>query len=153
MDSFLTLCANKYSQICLCLRKSFSPLLSEWGIMQGMFCSKVETQGWICARCSWSSYTLRKRKSLYFLMIICKSRLLFHGREQCSSAYKETCTETSRCEQSCFWHGKRCCFTRPLGPFQEDPKESHHLVEDGHPMSPLKHSHHTIRLTLKPFWG
>ncbi len=35
-------------------------------------------------------------------------------------------------------------FTRPLRPFQEVPKE---LVEDGQPMSALKHSHHKIRLT------
>ncbi len=35
-------------------------------------------------------------------------------------------------------------FPRQLRPFQVVPKE---LVEDGHPMSALKHSHHKIRLT------
>ncbi len=47
--------------------------------------------------------------SIYFLMIICKSPLLFHRREgrgeQNSLSCKETCTETSRCEWSCFWQG------------------------------------------------
>ncbi len=46
---------------------------------------------------------------------------------------------------------KRVLFTRPLRPFQEYPKESYQLVENGHPMSHLKHSHHKIRLTLKSF--
>ncbi len=46
---------------------------------------------------------------------------------------------------------KGCCLTRPMRPFQEDPKESYQLVENGHPMSPLKHSHHKIRLTLRSF--
>ncbi len=35
----------------------------------------------------------------------------FHRREgrgeQCSLAWKEICTETSHCEQSCFWQGKK----------------------------------------------
>jgi len=25
----------------------------------------------------------------------------------CSLSFKETCTETGRCEQSCFWGGKK----------------------------------------------
>ncbi len=45
---------------------------------------------------------------------------------------------------------KRVLFIRPLRPFPEDPKSSP-LVENGHPMSPLKHSHHNIRLTFRSF--
>ncbi len=43
---------------------------------------------------------------------------------------------------------KRCCFTQPLRPFQEDPNESYHLAENGHPMSPLKH---TVATTKSDF--
>ncbi len=43
---------------------------------------------------------------IYFLMIICESPLLLHGREwrgeQSSLSCKEIFSETSRCEQSCF---------------------------------------------------
>ncbi len=49
--------------------------------------------------------------TLYVFMIICESPLLFHRREgrgeQSSLACKEICTETNRCEQSCFWQGKK----------------------------------------------
>ncbi len=73
--------------------------------------------------------------------------MLFHRREgrgeQSSLACKEICTETSRCEPSCFWQGKKGVVLHDhLRPFQEVPKESYQLVEDGRPMSPLKHSHH-----------
>ncbi len=46
-----------------------------------------------------------------FFMFICESPLLFHRREgrgeQSSLACKEICTKMSRCEQSCFWQGKK----------------------------------------------
>ncbi len=117
-------------------------LLSEWETIQGKFCLKVKTKGCISNHCSWSSCTSRRSKSptLYIFMIICKSPLLFHRREergeQSSLACKEKCTETSRCV---LLHAHR-------DQFQDYPKESNQLVKNGHPVSPLKYSHLKIRL-------
>ncbi len=65
---------------------------------------------------------------------------LFHRREgrgeQSLLAYKEICTETSRCV---LLHAHRDHFKITL-------KNHINLVENGHPMSPLKHSHLKIRL-------
>ncbi len=82
------------------------------GQFKAGFVKKIKTQGWISTHCSWSSCSSRRSKSHFlFFMIICESRLLFHRREgrgeQSSLACKEICTDTSHCEQSCFWQGKK----------------------------------------------
>ncbi len=84
-----------------------------------------------------------------FFMIICQSHRRERRGKHNSLACKEVCTEKSGCKQSCFWQGKKDVKI----PFQEDPNESYQFVENGHPMSPLKHSHHKIRLTFRSFWG
>ncbi len=91
-----------------------------------------------------------------FFMIICESPLLFHRREgrgeQSSLACKEICTEKSRCEQSCFWQGKKGVVIHDHWEYFKKTLKNH-TGGNGHSMSPLKHSHHKIRLTLRSFWG
>ncbi len=67
------------------------------------------------------------------------------GVSSSSLSFKGTCTKTGRCEQSCFWQGKKDVvlhyhwelLTKACIDFSWRPKESYQLVENGHPMSPL----------------
>ncbi len=61
---------------------------------------------------------------------------------QSSLACKEICTETSRCEQSCFWPGKKgVVFHDHWDHFEKTLKNHTNLWKMGIRLSPLKHCH------------
>ncbi len=72
-----------------------------------------------------------------------RERLRREGRgEQSLFAFKEAFKNTAWVRRSCFWQGKDCVVIHfkqtMLQTFHEDPKESYKLVENVHPMTPLK---------------
>jgi len=107
---------------------------------------------------------------LYFrhLYTLCQSSTLSTcpmeergGVSSCSLSFKETCTKTGRCEQSCFWGGKKCvvlhnhwgiltkvCYKL----YMKTLKNHTNLWKNWHPMTPLK-LNFCILFSLIIFYG